>query len=203
MNRATFFATIRHDPFSGSLDHPQVDGITAILDEWDLRKLTDLRYLAYMLATTFHETGRTMQPIHEMGGAAYFTKMYDVTGSRPDLARKMGNTEPGDGVKYCGRGFVQLTWKNNYRVMSTPAKVDLVANPDRAMETPVATVVLFEGMLKGTFTGKRLADYFHEGTADWINARRIINGTDKAQTIAGYGKGFYAALQAAAGPAVV
>lgn len=202
MNRAKFFAAIRLDPFDGTLSQSQVDGITAILDEWERRKLSDLRHCGYMFGTSFHETDRTMQPIHEYGDAARFKQLYDVTGDRPDLARRMGNTQPGDGVKYCGRGFVQLTWKNNYLLMSAPTGVDLVASPDRAMELPVATVVLFEGMLKGTFTGKKLADYFNGGTADWINARRIINGTDKAQTVAKYGKAFYSALLAGVEQAV-
>jgi hypothetical protein len=198
MNRATFFAAVRRDLFGGSLTQPQVAGMEAILDEWDRRKLTDLRWLAYPFATAFHEVARTMQPIHEYGTPERFRKLYDVTGDRPSLARRMGNTEPGDGVKYCGRGFVQLTWKNNYEAMSAPTGIDIVKYPDRAMELPVATTILFEGMIKGTFTGKDLADYFHGTTADWVNARRIINGLDKAQVIAGYGKAFHAALLAAA-----
>ena len=65
--------------------------------------------------------------------------------------------------------------------------------PDKAL----AAQVMFAGMSQGWFTGKKLSDYFKDGKADWKNARRIINGTDKADTIAGYGKAFYRALQAA------
>ncbi len=174
MNRATFFAAVRGNPFGGSLSQPQVDGMTAILDEWDRRKLPDLRWLAYMLATTFHETARTMQPIAEFGG-------------------KKARYAP-----YYGRGFVQLTWEANYRRASTVVGVDLVKSPDRAMELPIATAVLFSGMTEGWFTGKKLADYIHDGISDYTNARRIVNGLDKASTIAGYAAHFEKALKTAA-----
>lgn len=176
MNREAFFATIRHAPFTGSLSQPQVDGMTAILDEWDRRKLTDIRFLAYMLATTFHETARTMQPIREFGrgkGMRY-------------------------GTTYYGRGFVQLTWEANYRKASTIVSVDLVAHPDRALELPIAANIMFDGMIRGWFTGKKLADYISGDHTDYTNARRIVNGTDKASTIAGYAASFEKALKAAA-----
>jgi predicted chitinase len=147
-----------------------------------------------MLATAHHETDRTMQPIHEYGSKARLKKLYDIQGERPQTAASFGNTTPGDGVKYCGRGFVQLTWKNNYAAMCEPTGVDLVADPDRAMETPVAAKVMFFGMTTGAFTGKKLADYFSKTKADWVSARRIINGTDKANLIAGYGQQYYAAI---------
>jgi hypothetical protein len=64
-NRKAFFDGIRPDLFGGTLTQDQVNGIDAILDEWEVRKLTDLRWLAYMLATTYHETNMTMQPVRE------------------------------------------------------------------------------------------------------------------------------------------
>lgn len=163
------------------------------------RKLTDLRMLAYMLGTTKWETDHTMQPIAEAGGNSYYTKMYDITGTRPSLARRNGNTNKGDGIKYRGRGFVQLTWKNNYFKMTEELNkaginADLVANPELAMRDDIAAFILFEGMLRGLFTGKKLSDYFNNIKTDWLNARRIINGTDKAAEIAGISKQFYADL---------
>jgi putative chitinase len=178
MNRESFFASVRSAPFTGSLTQPQVDGMTAILDEWDRRALTDLRWLAYMLATTFLETARTMQPIREFGrgkGMRY-------------------------GTIYYGRGFVQLTWEANYRKASAVVAVDLVAHPDKALELPIAATIMFDGMMKGWFTGKKLADYIHWGDCDYVGARHIINGSDKATTIAGYAVSFEKALKAAAEP---
>lgn len=202
IDRKRFFDGVRSGPFPGKLTSGQVAGMNAILDEWERRGLTDLRWLAYMLATTKWETVHTMQPIKEMGGPAYLKKMYDIHGARPSLARANGNIHPGDGVRYCGRGYVQLTWRNNYRRMGELLKTPLEQNPDLAMRHDVAAGILFEGMLRagsgrGDFTGKSLEDYFNDRTTDWINARRIINGTDKAAEIAGIAKQFYADLIAA------
>lgn len=197
MNRAQFFAAVRTSLFGGSLSHDQVAGIEAILDEAG-KAVIDPRWLAYMLATTFLETAHTMQPIHERGGADYFFRMYDPKGQRPKVAANLGNTQPGDGVRFAGRGLVQLTGRRNYTLFSKLIGVDLVANPDAAMDDDVAVKIMFEGMARGLFTGKKLADYFTSKSSDWINARRIINGTDRANDIAGYAKRFYDALQDAA-----
>jgi len=195
INRKFFFDQIRLTLFGGSLSAKQVAGLGAILDEWETHHATDDdRWLAYMLATAHHETDRKMQPIHEYGGNDYFTRKYDITGDNPARAKKMGNTKFGDGIKYHGRGFVQLTWKTNYAAMSKVTGVDLVAAPDRALELPVATQILFHGMINGSFTGKKLGDYFNATTEDWVNARRIINGTDKASLVADYGLKYYAAI---------
>lgn len=203
IDRKAFFSGIRQQPFNGKLTTGQVAGTSAILDEWERRKLTDLRWLAYMLATTKWETDHTMQPIKERGGTVYLTKMYDPRGDRPALAKRNGNTAPGDGPKYCGRGYVQLTWKNNYATMTRLLKaagidVDLVSNPDLAVRLDVASFILFEGMIRGIFTGKKLADYFSKSAADWLNARRIINGTDRAAEIASIAKAFFTDLSIAA-----
>ena len=194
IERKAFFDAARRSPFSGKLKVDQVNGMTAILDEWDKRKLTDLRQLAYMLATAFHETAFTMQPITEYGSKSYFKK-YD---GRKDL----GNTLPGDGYKFRGRGYVQLTGRYNYQKASTKIGVDIVASPERALEPAIAAAIMFDGMIEGWFTGRKLFDYFNAKT-DWRNARRIINGTDKADAIAYYAKEFWAALKAADKPGVV
>lgn len=195
LNREFFFDVVRRQLFDGRLKAAQVRGLSGILDEWEAHHATgDDRWLAYMLATTHHETDRTMQPIREYGSAAYFRSMYDIEGSRPMLAARHGNTSPGDGVKYHGRGFVQLTWKTNYARAGRVLGVDLVTNPDLAMDLGIATRVMFLGMQHGWFTGRKLADYFNSARADWVGARRIINGTDKENLIGGYGKSYYAAL---------
>ena len=69
-----------------------------------------------------------------------------------------------------------------------------MADPGRAMEMAVAVAILFAGMEKGLFTGRKLGDYFTAGRADWINARRIINGLDRAADVAAYGRCFHRAL---------
>ena len=187
MNRKAFFDGVRAKLFLGTLSQYQVDGMSAILDEWERRKLTDLRWLAYMLATVKWETAHTMQPIAEYGrgrGYAY------------------GVPDPVTRQTYYGRGFVQLTWKRNYEALGKLLHVDLVDHPDKALELPVATQILFEGMMRadssvGDFTGLALDDCFDDTHEDWLRARAIINGTDHAAEIADMGRAFHDVLQVA------
>lgn len=170
-------------------------GLDAILGAWGTCGGShDGRRLAYVLATAYHETASTMQPVAEYGGDAYKRTLYDIAGRDPARARLMGNTQPGDGVRYAGRGFVQLTWKNNYALAGRKLGLDLVARPDDAMEPDIAARILVAGMAEGWFTGKTLATYIDGGTCDWKGARRIVNGTDKADLIAGYARRFHAAI---------
>lgn len=208
MDRSVFYDYVRKSPFPGRLMQTQVEGMEAILNEWDKRQepndkceWSDTRWLAYMLATAFHETAHTMQPIREYGGKTYLTRNYDVQGSKPARAIRHGNTEPGDGIKYCGRGYVQLTWKNNYATFSKILDVDLVTEPDRALEPEIATQIMFEGMTRGSYTGRALKHYFQQGDAesDWFNARRIVNGLDKADKIAREARAFWRAILRANG----
>jgi predicted chitinase len=89
---------------------------------------------------------------------------------------------------------VQLTHKANYERMGIETGIDLVSDPGRAMDMDVAVAILLAGMEKGLFTGKRLAEYFSANRADWTNARRIINGLDRAALVAARGRAFLKAL---------
>lgn len=181
MDRAVFYRIVRERLFDGRLSQSQVDGMEAILNEWFRRVLADGRWLAYMLATTYHETARTMQPIAEYGKGR---------------GHSYGVPDPVTGQTYYGRGFVQLTWKANYQRMSALVGVDLVHHPDKAMDLRFATMILFEGMKDGLFTGVGLPKYFNDTTDDPVNARRIINGMDRAELVAGYHNAFLDALMA-------
>lgn len=170
MDRKIFFDHARAKPFGGQLTAMQVDGLTHILDEWERRKLTDLRWLADILGQSYHESGHTMQPVREKGGEVYLrSKKY---------------------YPWVGEGLIQVTWEENHRKFGATA-------PGQLMTWPIALRALFDGMIKGMFTGKKLADYFNDKTTDWVNARRIVNGTDRADDIAGYAQDFYQALIAA------
>lgn len=141
INRAPFYNYIREHLFGGHLTGLQVEGIEAILNEWEKRALTDNRWLAYILATAKHETAKTMQPIEEYGKGA---------------GRSYGKRDDQTGKVYYGRGFVQLTWRGNYEKMGHLLNVDLVNNPEFALQPIVATQIMFEGMLRGMFTGRTL-----------------------------------------------
>jgi putative chitinase len=169
-----------------------------------IRAKWPISYTAYALATAYHETAHTMQPIKEIGGTAYYTRMYDIKGNRPAKAKELGNLTPGDGARYPGRGYVQLTGKKNYALATMKLRelginVDLVAQPDLAMRPDVAAVILVLGMEEGWFTGRKLPDDLPDnGTASlaqFTHSRDIIKGHDDEALIAGYAVDFQAGLQ--------
>ena len=192
IDRKKFYAAIRVTLFGGRMTADQVNGIGAILDEWERRKLTDLRWLAYMLATVYHECAKKMVPITEYGGHQYLVKKAYYP--------------------WYGRGFVQLTWDYNYQKFSALLKAagfkkwNLMANPDFALDLAVASFIMFEGMIRGLFRkNQKLSDFFSATKNSPVMARGIINGIPKGQTlpdkaveIATYYQSFNAALAAAA-----
>lgn len=194
----SFFDSMRSGILGPTLDPDEVSGCNMILDAM---RGAPLSHCAYAFATAYHETAGTMQPIKEHGGPKYFTKLYDIRGDNPKRARRMGNIFPGDGPRYCGRGFVQLTWRNNYGNAGRKLKIALEDNPDLAMRDDVAAKVMRLGMDEGWFTGKKFNHYLPAagpaGVAAFKEARRIINGVDKADRIAKYALQFQSALQSA------
>lgn len=126
---------------------------------------------AYILATVKHETADTYRPIREYGKGR---------------GRPYGRSDSVTGHAYYGRGYVQLTWKRNYRRMGHIVGKNLVDRPDDAMIPEVSYKILVEGMRRGIFTGKKLKDYFNGSKKDYRRARRIVNGMDKASLIAKY-----------------
>ncbi len=182
IDRKSFFKAVRLH--FGKLNQSQVDGFEAILDAWEKAALTDLRWLAYMLATAWHETDKKMQAIREYGRGK---------------GRAYGKKDPATGVAYYGRGLVQLTWAENYKKMGKILGIPLYDFPDFALQLEVAVAIMFEGMttgksFKGDFTGKSLENYFNQKVDDPVGARRIINGTDRAKLIAGHHNKFLGAL---------
>jgi putative chitinase len=193
-----FFATLRPAPFP-RLSPSQVAGIETLIKEMEA-SAWPFAFAAYGLATAAHETARTMQPIREKGGEAYLKRMYDIEGARPAKARELGNDRPGDGVRYAGRGYVQLTGKANYRKAGIRLGLDLVGEPDLALKPEVAGRILVWGMAEGWFSGRRLSAFLPaSGRATFEmfrRARRIVNGTDRDAEIAVLALQFQAALAA-------
>ncbi|MGV1770053.1 glycoside hydrolase family 19 protein [Agrobacterium vitis] len=202
MDRAKFFAAVRSSLFGGALTQNQVNGITAILNAWQASDMTDLRWLAYMLGTAYHETAQTMQPVRETRAATddQAIAMLDrsfAKGTMPWVKSpywRIGS----DGKSWLGRGYVQLTHKGNYIKLGGAIGVDLVANPMLAMREDIALKVMFVGMGEGLFTGVKLGHFFVGAKADWLSARRIINGKERAADVAAYAKDFHVALVGAA-----
>lgn len=188
MNRDTFFSYVRKAPFGGRLTQAQIDGMNAILAEWDKRKLLDNRWLSYILATAFHETGNRMQPVRETFASsdAQAIKALEKAWQAGKLAW-VKTPYWRDG--WFGRGLVQITHKANYDKFG-------ISKSD-ALDLGVSVRVLFDGMINGMFTTRKLSDYFNSSTNDPEGARKIVNGTDKKSLIAGYHKNFMDALEAA------
>ncbi|MGL4758558.1 MAG: glycoside hydrolase family 19 protein, partial [Patescibacteria group bacterium] len=89
---------------------------------------------------------------------------------------------------YYGRGYVQLTHKFNYQKYSNKLGIDLVANPDKVMEPDISLFIIVDGMKNGIFTGKKLSDFITTHHTDFAGARRIVNGTNRANLIASYAR---------------
>lgn len=185
INRHNFFEYIRPKLFGDNMKQPQVDGCNFILDAWDKTRWGDLRWCANGLATTYHETNNTMEPVRE----AYWLS---------EQWRKLNLRY----YPYYGRGFVQLTWEGNYAKATKELQahgvidmtIDLVKTPDLAMRPDIAAYILWFGMGDGWFTGRKFSDYFNDKVNDPYGARQIINGEDKATLIEGYHKEFFTAL---------
>lgn len=180
MNKQVFFNAIRLSLFK-TLSQSQVQGMEYLLEESYKHGFT-IPELAYCLATAYHETAYTMMPIAEYGRGK---------------GRKYGVPVPPYNHIYYGRGYVQLTWSYNYVKAGDILNVDLLRYPDKAMDPKIAADVLYYGMKQGWFTGRKLSDYIAGTKKDYVNARRIVNGTDKATTIGEHAVKFENALSEA------
>lgn len=161
----------------GSQTQSQITGLETIINAFEAEPLLDnYKHLAYMLATVKHECADTWQPITERGPYQYFKY----------LIGKLGIHNLAEANLYKGRGYVQITGKTNYSKFSNILNIDLLGNPELALDPEIATKIMFKGMAEGLFTGHKLSDYFNDFSEDPINARKIINGKDKAELIAKY-----------------
>ncbi|WP_206531585.1 hypothetical protein [Affinirhizobium pseudoryzae] len=206
-----FFAGLRKSLYAGVIPPGAVAGHAAILAGFErMVPNGDRRQLAYVLATAFHETGGRLQPVEEnlnytaAGLRRTFPQRFTLEDAedcarQPEAianrayANRMGNGDvaSGDGFRFRGRGLVQITGRANYRAYG------IEDHPEAAMEPERAVTILIDGMRTGRFTGKRLDDYFCGSRADWVEARRIINGMDRAVEIARIARLYVLALSEA------
>lgn len=199
INRTFFFEQLDTTLYKGGLRQSQVDGHNSVLDAWEATMAaSDDRWLAYMLGTAYHETAFTLQPVRET-----LASTDEQAAARLESAWQKGKLpwvkvpywrKDANGKYWFGRGLVQLTFESNYAKLGTVIHEDLVTNPDSALDMPIAIKVMFAGMTQGSFTGKKLADYFHDNVQDWTSARQIINGTESAALVADNARAYYAAL---------
>jgi putative chitinase len=177
-------------------------GVEFLLDAFERdQTLTMIRELAYVLATIRWESGHTFEPVRERRANA---------AKNPRLFALQERYWP---TGFFGRGYVQMTWEKNYRLAGTrlagetftigdaPVTFDastLVQNPDYLLQRAVSYRIAVRGMREGWFTGKKLSQFITEATPpDYVNARRIINGTDRAAEIAAMANEFELLLRSA------
>lgn len=139
----------------------------AIIDECKRQGLNLPEQWAYLIATTEHETGNTWKPVKEA-----FWK--SETWRQQNLSY----------YPWYGRGYVQLTWKNNYAKYEQITGVPLTQDPNQAMSPSVALFTMVHGSQYGVFTGQNLPQYINANQVDFYHARQVINGLDKADKIA-------------------
>lgn len=205
-NRKTLFKYVRNAPFGGTLTQQQVDGIEDCLDYIEARPSVykDVRHVAYYFATTHHETGGRMVPVRET-----FAKSDAQAIARLDAAYNAGRLpqvrtrywRPNkNGVAHFGRGRNQVTWEANYKFIEDKTGKPFVSNPNLLLDSKIDCSVSIPALMEGWWTrgNHKLPDYFDAMHNDPINARRIVNGTDKAKHIAeNLYKPWLSALQAA------
>lgn len=160
--------------FKKPFTQTQIDSISEVQNAMGRYSINNLAQQAYIWATIYHETAGTMLPIEEYGKGK---------------GHPYGQPEA-NGKIYYGRGYCQITHRSNYERIGNLIGVDLLDNPELALEPAIAAEIITIGMQDGWFTGKDLDDYIGSVTHRYIDARRIINGTDKAELIAGYAKKF-------------
>lgn len=157
----------------------RVDALEFLITEFE-KTDWDIPWIAYAFATMMRETASTFEPITEYGQRSYFDK-YEP-GTR--IGKRLGNIHKGDGYKYRGRGYVQLTGRTNYTVYG------IAGEPDKALDPAKAFKIMIHGMENGAFTGKKLGDYINAHQTDYANARQVINGMDHYALIAAWADGF-------------
>ena len=145
--------------------------------------VNDRGQIAYVFATAEHEShfGRLMMELADGG---------DYEGLCTDL----GNCSPGDGPRFKGRGFVQITGRRNYRIWSGKLGIDLEDNPEKAAIPEIAAIILVRGMRDGSFTGVGLSDFIVGNQRRLLSARRIVNGLNRADHIEQIAKHYYQAI---------
>jgi putative peptidoglycan binding protein len=171
----------RAQPSSGIRPFAQKN-LPLVLNQCLDNGVIDRGQIAYVFATAEHESlfGRFMMELADG---------WDYEG-REDL----GNTKPGDGPRFKGRGFVQITGRRNYRIWSDKLGINLIDNPEKAALPDIAAIILVRGMRDGSFTGVGLSDFIVGDRRDFFNARRIVNALDKADFIAQIAESYFKAI---------
>lgn len=183
-------------------------GTDSLLDYWNThRELTDLRWLAYIMGTSYHETARRMFPVRETLASSDAAVVKILARSSHTKNKTYWKQDGETGQHYYGRGHVQLTWRSNYELADRRLSRDpdgdrprsFLWNADLALDPKDSVEILFDGMVYGWYTQKHCLPYYFDPAGqrreDWKNARRIVNVLDRWQTIADHARNFLTILR--------
>lgn len=173
-------------PFGSSVRPLTMSGISHIVRTFKSEGYTDIRLLAYALATCRREVGINMQPVRES-----FAKTDEEARRRVKAAGRSYAKIVNDNMYY-GRGYVQLTHDYNYK------REGIFDNPDMALNPEWAAKLIFKGLLDGRWNGKGhgLMQYLYDDTySGSVQARRTVNVLDHANEVARYYWDIRAALE--------
>ena len=211
IDRGSFFKEYRDVFHLKKMSQEQVNIFDAIFDYWDKSQHSDARWLAYAMATAYHETGGRMTPVRE-GFADDDTAAIRAVERLLAQGRISWNyAKPeANGKSYFGRGLVQITHADNYLKLGQAIGLGskLYDNPSLALDENISVKLLFKGMTDGLYrSGSKLSTYFNQDKEDWYDAREMING-DKSykpkwangqsigQMVADYGQDFHRCCKA-------
>jgi predicted chitinase len=192
INKDIFFNEYKKN-FNGILSK-SIEGLSKLIELCNDKKPFDnVCQLAYFFATIKHETALTFKPIRELGSVNYFIKNYFIN---PLQRRWLANESKSDAVKYCGRGYAMITGKGNYKRFANYLNIDILNSPELALMPSVAFEILVYGFKHGAFAQKNNIEYYiNENKCNYLDARKIINGTDKKNLVAEYAKRFEVILK--------
>jgi predicted chitinase len=204
----------------GKIAEAAYTAISLILQACIQQDVTDVGQIAYILATAEHESRFGAYDLRDfprhnwMEEDPGFSPPKYVTPQQfrvdlPDYIRRskayfnekynghLGNQGVDDGYKYRGRGYVQLTGRGNYARVGSRLRppVDLVKNPEKVLQPELAARIIVQGMKEGLYAGPKLSDYIKGEKRDFVGARAIVNGTDRAGDIADIAKIYFKELK--------
>lgn len=171
----------------------QQENIDLILKECEAHNFLPAQ-IAYVLATTWHETAFRMAPVRETLAssdeeAAMRLERAWAQGRLPQVKRPYWRKDE-QGRYWFGRGYVQITHKENYNKFAKELGQPLDLYPNLALNPTIAAKILVIGMHKGLFTGHKISDFINDKKIDFVNARKVVNGLDQAHKIASYAQDF-------------
>lgn len=174
--------------FDKQITPSQIQSISKITNYWILHyPKSDLKCLAYILATADYETNRTFRPIVDKskGKAERYGTMEKLNGNKYSKPIQL----------YYRRGILPMIWYENYQNISKKSGIDVLNFPEKLMDISISIQILVDGMMKGWFTGQKLEDYLSADKSNWTKARKVVCKSENAQIIKFLGISYYKALK--------